>query len=176
MPRRQWEVLMYLFQKSNKTRWIARLKKMRAAPNLMEMLIKRDKKKQNKKSIVYKQNKIKPKKRPKGPKRVVLKKRKPKENRRGLRVKLAAQRRRKKQSLQRRRRSINNMGEDLAQNNDYIDIRSFDVRDKRAFEEVDVKLVRKKRKVDKLSDDLLFDFEQNPGKIQGTLNTLLRMW
>lgn len=182
LPRKQWEMLMYLFQKVNNTKWIARLKKMRYAPNLMEMLIKRDKKKVNKKSIVYKQKAIKPKKRPKGPKRVVFKKRKPKDpNRRAVRVKLGAKRRQKKQSLQRRKRSIdNNLMKDIAPGGiynlkeNYIDIKALDEkindeRYKRDLEKSGVNHVRKKRKADKLSNDLLHDFENNPEEMQGML-------
>lgn len=173
MPRRQYEVLMYLAQKVNHTRWIARLKKMKAAPNLMELLIKKHKKKVNKKGMVYKQKAVKPKKRPKGPKRVVLKKRKPKENRRAVRVKLGAQRRQKKQQRKRRSVDITLIEDNNDNRQNYIDIEAFNEkinnrREKRDLENVEVKLVRKKRKVvDKLSDDLLYDFEQNPEKMQG---------
>uniref|UniRef100_A0A8D8V4L2 Uncharacterized protein n=3 Tax=Cacopsylla melanoneura TaxID=428564 RepID=A0A8D8V4L2_9HEMI len=172
MPRRQYEILMYLFQKVNHTRWVAKLKKMRNAPNLMEMLIKRDKKKTNKHSNRYKLKAAKPKKRPKGPKRVVFKKRKPKEDRRKVRVQLAAKRRRTKQAKSRRRRSADNEldinQDDIVENNKYIDIEALHNIEKRNVDNAfnngetaneDV-LVRNKRAVDKVSDDLLHDFEQ----------------
>ncbi|KAL1453392.1 hypothetical protein WDU94_007532 [Cyamophila willieti] len=182
MPRRQYEILMYLFQKVNNTRWIAKMKKMKNAPNLMEKLIKRTKKKTNKHSNRYKLKKIKPKKRPKGPKRIVFKKRKPKEDRKKVRVQLAAKRRRAKQG-RRRRRSVDdefdfnqdNVQNDIFENNKYIDIEAFHNIEKRNVDNVfdndekangDV-LVRNKRAVDKVSDDLLHDFEQmNPEQVQ----------
>ncbi|XP_026679769.1 uncharacterized protein LOC103509669 [Diaphorina citri] len=172
MPRRQYEALVYLFQKVNNTRWLARLRKMKDAPNLMECLIRRTKRKQNKKSIVYKQKALKPKKRPKGPKRVVLKKRKPKVNKRIERIRLGAKRRREKHGKKRRRRSVDEIvySEDHDKNivgNKYIDIKELDIghdleRFKRSLEIDEVKLVRKKRNVEKVSDDLLHDFEMNP--------------
>ncbi|KAI5723782.1 hypothetical protein M8J76_010886 [Diaphorina citri] len=180
MPRRQYEALVYLFQKVNNTRWLARLRKMKDAPNLMECLIRRTKRKQNKKSIVYKQKALKPKKRPKGPKRVVLKKRKPKVNKRIERIRLGAKRRREKQGKKRRRRSVDEIV--YSQDHDgnivgdkYIDIKELE-RFKRSLEIDEVKLVRKKRNVEKVSDDLLHDFEMNPTDMHGTIENMTQIF
>lgn len=56
--------------------------------------------------------------------------------------------------------------------NKYIDIKELDIghdleRFKRSLEIDEVKLVRKKRNVEKVSDDLLHDFEMNPTDMHG---------
>lgn len=48
----------------------------------------------------------------------------------------------------------------------YIDIKELE-RFKRSLEIDEVKLVRKKRNVEKVSDDLLHDFEMNPTDMHG---------